>query len=33
MFMPFMTTFVGYPMYLAVPIALAGTFATSVGAI
>jgi uncharacterized membrane protein YfcA len=33
MFMPFMTTFVGYPMYLAVPIALAGTFATSIGAI
>jgi len=33
MFMPFMTTMVGYPMYLAVPIALAGTFATSVGAI
>ncbi len=33
MFMPFMTTLVGYPMYLAVPIALAGTFATSVGAI
>ena len=33
MFMPFMTTLVGYPMYLAVPIALAGTFATSTGAI
>jgi len=33
MFMPFMTTMVGYPMYLAVPIALAGTFATSVGAV
>ncbi|MEN8189778.1 MAG: sulfite exporter TauE/SafE family protein [Thermodesulfobacteriota bacterium] len=33
MFMPFMTTLVGYPMYLAVPIALAGTFATSAGAI
>lgn len=33
MFMPFMTTVVGYPMYLAVPIALAGTFATSVGGI
>jgi len=33
MFMPFMTTFVGYPMYLAVPIALAGTFSTSIGAI
>ncbi len=33
MFMPFMTTLLGYPMYLAVPIALAGTFATSVGGI
>ncbi|MBU0681815.1 MAG: sulfite exporter TauE/SafE family protein [Proteobacteria bacterium] len=33
MFMPFMTTVLGYPMYLAVPIALAGTFATSVGGI
>lgn len=33
MFMPFMTTMVGYPMYLAVPIALAGTFATSIGAV
>lgn len=33
MFMPFMTTLVGYPMYLAVPIALAGTFATSIGGI
>ena len=33
MFMPFMTTMVGYPMYLAVPIALAGTFSTSVGAV
>lgn len=33
MFMPFMTTLVGYPMYLAVPIALAGTFATSLGGI
>lgn len=33
MFMPFMTTFMGYPMYLAVPIALAGTFATSFGGI
>ncbi len=33
MFMPFMTTFVGYPMYLAVPIALSGTFSTSIGAI
>ncbi|GAB6145457.1 hypothetical protein JCM12294_28950 [Desulfocicer niacini] len=33
MFMPFMTTLVGYPMYLAVPIALAGGFSTSVGGI
>ncbi len=33
MFMPFMTTAMGYPMYLAVPIALAGTFATSCGGI
>lgn len=33
MFMPFMTTIMGYPMYLAVPIALAGTFATSTGGI
>ncbi|NPA95329.1 MAG: sulfite exporter TauE/SafE family protein [Thermodesulfobacteria bacterium] len=33
MFMPFMTTFMGYPMYLAVPIALAGAFATSLGGI
>jgi uncharacterized protein len=33
MFMPFMTTAMGYPMYLAVPIALAGTFATSLGGI
>jgi uncharacterized membrane protein YfcA len=33
MFMPFMTTMVGYPMYLAVPIALAGTFSTSIGAV
>lgn len=33
MFMPFMTTLVGYPMYLAVPVALAGTFATSIGGI
>ena len=33
MFMPFMTTFMGYPMYLAVPIALAGAFATSCGGI
>ncbi len=33
MFMPFMTSVMGYPMYLAVPIALAGTFATSCGGI
>ncbi len=33
MFMPFMTSLMGYPMYLAVPIALTGTFATSVGGI
>ena len=33
MFMPFMTTMVGYPMYLAVPIAISGAFATSVGGI
>jgi uncharacterized membrane protein YfcA len=33
MFMPFMTSVLGYPMHLAVPIALAGTFATSLGGI
>ncbi len=33
MFMPFMTTMVGYPMYLAVPIALSGAFGTSIGGI
>jgi len=33
MFMPFMTTLVGYPMYLAVPIGLAGAWATSIGAV
>ena len=33
MFMPFMTTFMGYPMYLAVPIAISGAFATSLGGI
>jgi uncharacterized membrane protein YfcA len=33
MFMPFMTSILGYPMHLAVPIALAGTFATSLGGI
>ncbi len=33
MFMPFMTSLAGYPMYLAVPIALSGAFATSIGGI
>jgi len=33
MFMPFMTTMVGYPMYLAVPIAISGAFGTSIGGI
>ncbi len=33
MFMPFMTTLMGYPMYLAVPIAISGAFATSLGGI
>ena len=33
MFMPFMTTIMGYPMYLAVPIALSGAFGTSCGGI
>lgn len=33
MFMPFMTTMVGYPMYLAVPIALCGALGTSIGGI
>ena len=33
MFMPFMTTMVGYPMYLAVPIAITGAFSTSLGGI
>ncbi len=33
MLVPFMTTIMGYPMYLAVPISLCGTFATSVGGI
>lgn len=33
MLVPFMTTVMGYPMYLAVPISLCGTFATSVGGI
>jgi uncharacterized membrane protein YfcA len=33
MLVPFMTTIMGYPMYLAVPISLCGTFATSIGGI
>lgn len=33
MLVPFMTTIMGYPMYLAVPISLCGTFATSLGGI
>ncbi|MCB9481467.1 MAG: sulfite exporter TauE/SafE family protein [Desulfobacteraceae bacterium] len=33
MLVPFMTTIMGYPMYLAVPISLCGSFATSVGGI
>jgi uncharacterized membrane protein YfcA len=33
MLVPFMTTIMGYPMYLAVPISLCGTFATSFGGI
>ncbi|WP_300672819.1 sulfite exporter TauE/SafE family protein [Desulfoluna sp.] len=33
MLVPFMTTIMGYPMYLAVPISLCGTFGTSVGGI
>ncbi|GAB6097481.1 hypothetical protein JCM14469_37350 [Desulfatiferula olefinivorans] len=33
MLVPFMTTVMGYPMYLAVPISLCGAFATSVGGI
>ncbi len=33
MLVPFMTTVMGYPMYLAVPISLCGTFGTSVGGI
>jgi uncharacterized membrane protein YfcA len=33
MLVPFMTSVMGYPMYLAVPISLCGTFATSVGGI
>jgi len=33
MLVPFMTTIMGYPMYLAVPISLCGTFGTSIGGI
>ncbi len=33
MLVPFMTTVMGYPMYLAVPISLCGTFGTSIGGI
>ena len=33
MLVPFMTTIMGYPMYLAVPISLCGTFGTSFGGI
>jgi hypothetical protein len=33
MLVPFMTTILGYPMYLAVPISLCGTFANSLGGI
>jgi uncharacterized membrane protein YfcA len=33
MLVPFMTTVMGYPMYLAVPISLCGTFGTSFGGI
>lgn len=33
MLVPFMTSIMGYPMYLAVPISLCGTFATSIGGI
>jgi len=33
MLVPFMTTVMGYPMYLAVPISLCGAFATSIGGI
>lgn len=33
MLVPFMTTIMGYPMYLAVPISLCGGFASSLGAI
>jgi len=33
MLVPFMTTIMGYPMHLAVPISLCGTFGTSIGGI
>lgn len=33
MLVPFMTSFMGYPMYLAVPISLCGSFANSLGGI
>jgi len=33
MLVPFMTTVMGFPMYLAVPISLCGTFATSIGGV
>jgi len=33
MLVPFMTTIMGFPMYLAVPISLCGTFATSIGGV
>ena len=33
MLVPFMTTIMGYPMYLAVPISLCGAFGTSIGGI
>jgi hypothetical protein len=33
MLVPFMTTVLGYPMYLAVPISLCGSFGTSLGGI
>ncbi|MGM0417247.1 MAG: sulfite exporter TauE/SafE family protein [Thermodesulfobacteriota bacterium] len=33
MLVPFMTSVMGYPMYIAVPISLCGTFANSVGGI
>ncbi|NOY52665.1 MAG: sulfite exporter TauE/SafE family protein [Deltaproteobacteria bacterium] len=33
MLVPFMTSVMGFPMYLAVPISLCGTFATSIGGV